>query len=68
VVAFGIAAAMFVTMLTVGAVTLTIVSDRRIIDLKAQGPHVKRLGGLLLLAVGLWFLFLAVANPTYLLP
>lgn len=28
----------------------------------------KRVGGVLLIAIGLWFLFLAAANPTYLLP
>ncbi len=53
-------------MLTIGAITLAVVSDRRITDLKAQGPHVKRLGGTPLIVIGLWFVFLAVANPTYL--
>ena len=47
---------------------LATVSDRRLDDLRTKGPPMKRLGGVLLIIVGLWFLYLAMANPTYLLP
>lgn len=65
---FAIAAGSLVVMLTGSAAVLAGVSDRRLGDLSGQGPHMKRIGGILLIAIGLWFLFLAVANPTYLLP
>jgi len=64
---FTIAAAALALMLTAAAVLLTSVSDRRRDDLRTQGPHMKRVGGVLLIIVGLWFVYLAVANPTYLL-
>lgn len=65
---FAIAAATLVLMLTGAAMVLATVSDRRLDDLRTKGPPMKRLGGVLLIVVGLWFLYLAVANPTYLLP
>ena len=55
-------------MLTGTAIVLATVSERSFADVKAQGPHVKRVGGVLLVAIGLWFAYLAAANPTYLLP
>ena len=65
---FAIAAATLVLTLTVAAVLLATVSDRRIADIGAQSTNVKRTAGVLLIIIGLWFTYLAVANPTYLLP
>ncbi len=55
-------------MLTGAAVLMATASDHRIAELRNQGPHMKRVGGVVLIIVGLWFMYLAMANPTYLLP
>ena len=68
IVAFAIAAATLVLMLTGSAIALATVSDRRLYILGTQGEYVKRVGGILLIAIGIWFVYLAAANPTYLLP
>lgn len=68
VVAFGIAAATLVLTLTGAAVALANVSTLRVSELRTAGPEVKRLGGGLLIVIGLWFFYLSIANPTYLLP
>jgi len=68
VVVFGIAAATLVLTLTGAAVTLANVSVARVHELRTAGPEVKRFGGVLLVVIGLWFFYLSIANPTYLLP
>ena len=68
VFAFAIAATTLVLMLTGPAILLARVSEHRLADIRNQGPHVKRVGGVLLITIGLWFAYLAAANPTYLLP
>ena len=68
IVAFAIAASTLVLVLTGSAIALSTVSDRRLYILATQGGYVKRVGGILLIAIGLWFVFLVLANPTYLLP
>lgn len=65
---FAIAAGTLVLMLTGAAVLLATASDHRLAELRSQGPHMKRVGGVVLIIVGLWFMYLAMANPTYLLP
>ena len=54
-------------MLTTAAIVLATVSERRLADIRTQGPHVKRVAGALLITIGLWFAYLAATNPTYLL-
>ena len=66
-VAFGIAAGTLVLTLTGAAVTLANVSAVRVRELRVAGPEVKRLGGVLLIVIGLWFFYLSIANPAYLL-
>ena len=68
IIAFAIAAATLVLLLVGASVALATASERRVEAVKRQGPHVKRVGGVLLVTIGLWFAFLAVANPIYLLP
>lgn len=65
--AFAIASATLVLTLAVASIVLANISDRRLIDLRSQAPHMKRVGGGILVAVGLWFAYLAITNPTYLL-
>jgi hypothetical protein len=33
-----------------------------------HGPRMKQIGGGVLIGVGLWFAYLAIASPAYLLP
>jgi len=68
VIAFATAAVTLVVMLIAGAVLMAGVSDSRFRDVRRQGPRVKRVGGVMLLSLGAWFGFLAVADPIYLLP
>lgn len=68
VIAFTVAATATITTLTVAAITLAAVSQRRLADIGTHGSHVKRVTGAILIAIGLWFAYLAAANPTYLLP
>ncbi len=65
--AFGVAAATLVFVLVGSALVVATVSERRLDDLRVQGPHVKRVGGVLLIIIGLWFIYLTAANPAYLL-
>jgi hypothetical protein len=55
-------------MLVGAAIILATFSDKRLSEVASQGPHMKRVGGGLLITLGLWFFFLAAANPTFLLP
>jgi cytochrome c biogenesis protein CcdA len=66
-VAFAIASATLVLTLAGASIVLANVSDRRLTDLRSQGPYMKRIGGSVLVAVGVWFGYLAITNPTYLL-
>lgn len=68
VIAFTIAATTLILMLTSTAMLLATASERRLADIRNQGVHVKRVAGVLLITIGLWFTYLAIANPTYLLP
>lgn len=68
IIAFAIAAIALVLMLIGAAIILATVSDRALTEIRTQGPHVKRVTGVVLIAIGLWFTYLAAANPTYLLP
>lgn len=66
--AFAVAAgALTLTLagLALGASTLP---WRGLQQMATQGPAVKRTGGVALIAIGVWFAYLAIANPTYLLP
>ena len=62
--AFVIAAASLVATLMIAALILTTVSDRRLGEIRTSGPQVKPLAGALLIVVGAWFAYLAIANPT----
>lgn len=55
-------------MLVGGATVVAGVSDQRLLEFRSAGPAMKRWGGTLLIGVGVWFGFLALANPIYLLP
>lgn len=68
VIAFAIAATTLVLMLTGTAIILVTASEGRLADVRTHGPQVKRVAGLILITIGLWFAYLAAANPTYLLP
>lgn len=68
IIAFAIAATTLALTLTSAALVLATVSERRLADIRTHGPHVKRIAGVVLIAIGLWFAYLAAANPTYLLP
>ena len=68
VAAFAIAAATLVLTLATASLALASISDRQLAEVRTQGPHMKRIGGAVLLVVGTWFAYLAIANPTYLLP
>ena len=68
VIALAIAATTLVLMLTSTAMLLATASERRLAAIRTQGAHVKRVAGVLLITIGLWFAYLALANPTYLLP
>ena len=59
---------MVVLMLTSSAIVLATLSEGRLAEIRSQGPHVKRVAGVVLITIGLWFAYLAAANPTYLLP
>jgi hypothetical protein len=51
-----------------GSIAMATISERRLDDLRTQSAHMKRLGGLVLITIGLWFAYLAAANPTYIIP
>ena len=68
IIAFAIAATTLVLVLTTTAILLATASERRLADIRRQGAHVKQVAGALLMAIGLWFAYLALANPIYLLP
>ncbi|MDH3753143.1 MAG: hypothetical protein OEU32_04650 [Acidimicrobiia bacterium] len=66
--AFAIAATTLVLTLAAAATVVSTISDDSIQELRTRGPRVKQLGGALLILIGSWFAYLALANPTYLLP
>lgn len=68
VAAFAIAAATLVVTLATASLALASISDHLLAEVRTQGPHVKRIGGVILIAVGAWFIYLAMTNPIYLLP
>ena len=59
------AALVFVALLVAAAVTVTTVTSATLKPLRMTGPAVRRLGGIVLVVVGLWFVVLAVLpSPT----
>jgi cytochrome c biogenesis protein CcdA len=67
-VAFAVAAVTLTLTLAGLAVTASTMTDHGLQQMRTQGPRIKRTGGILLIAIGTWFAYLAAANPTYLLP
>jgi cytochrome c biogenesis protein CcdA len=68
IAAFTIAATTLVLTLAIASLALASISDRQLAEVRTQGPYVKRIGGFILIVVGAWFAYLAITNPTYLLP
>lgn len=66
--AFAVAAVTLTLTLAGLAVTASTMTDHGLQQMRTQGPRIKRTGGILLIAIGTWFAYLAAANPTYLLP
>ncbi|CAN5850286.1 hypothetical protein BH24ACT15_BH24ACT15_17650 [soil metagenome] len=59
-VAFLIAALAIVVLMFVTSFTVAQAQDSTVARLQANAPTVKRWGGLVLIAVGLWFMALAI--------
>lgn len=59
VLAFAVAATIFVTLLVAASFTVSTVSSTTLKPLRMTGPSVKRFGGFVLLFVGVWFTVLA---------
>jgi hydrogenase/urease accessory protein HupE len=63
-VAFGLAAAIFVTLLISASVLISSAGTAVLKPVRTSGPTVKRFSGFVLVAVGIWFVFLAfVPSP-----
>lgn len=58
--AFVAASVVLVGLLFVAALSISGAQDRTVSRIRAQAPTVKRWGGWILVAVGVWFLALAV--------
>ena len=67
VTAFSIAAVSLVLTLSIASIALTTASNHQLSVIRTQAPYMKRVGGTVLVMVGTWFAYLALANPTYLL-
>ncbi|RMH82936.1 MAG: hypothetical protein D6683_02630 [Actinomyces sp.] len=66
--AFAVAAATLTLTLAGLALAASVLTDHAVRRLRTQAPRIKRTGGFLLIAIGLWFVYLAAASPTYVLP
>lgn len=66
--AFAVAAGALTLTLAGLAVVASTLSLPGLQQIGSQGPLIKRVGGVVLVAIGIWFAYLAIANPTYLLP
>ena len=60
VAAVAIAAGMFIVLIVVASVTVTLVSSEWIKPARMVGGGVRRWSGFVMIAVGVWFLLLAV--------
>ena len=66
--AFAVAAGALALTLAGLALAASTLTRRGLQQIARQGPLIKRTGGVVLIAIGIWFAYLAIANPTYLLP
>lgn len=66
--AFTVAAGTLTLTLAGLALVASTLSRHGLQHIGTQGPLIKRVGGVMLVAIGIWFAYLAIANPTYLLP
>ncbi len=60
VAAFGITALVFASLLVTASVAVAVAGGDALRPVRMAGPAVKRWSGYILIAVGLWFLILAV--------
>jgi hypothetical protein len=67
VVAFGTAAAVFVTLIMAASVAVSFLNAETLRPVRMTGPAVKRWSGFVLVAVGLWFVILALVPGPVLL-
>lgn len=65
VLAFTGASLVLVILVLASAFTIGTAEDRTIETLRSQAPRVKRWGGVILVAVGVWFLLLAALSGSF---
>lgn len=65
---FSVAATTLTITLAALALAASRLTDYGLQRLRSHGPRMKQTGGVLVIAIGIWFAYLAVANPAYLLP